>query len=151
MSHTSVTYHFVFCTYCRKPTIDISHEKELYKFIHDFAGGRGAIVWRIGGMPDHVHLLCDVPVKMAVSDFIKLLKAESSKFMRVNPHFPQWEKWAAEYFVASVDASLRLNRIEYIKNQKQHHSRLSFADEYRTFLKEYGFNSDGPILGDILP
>lgn len=54
MSHTALTYHLVFGTHKRMPTIVFDHERELYKFMFDFATARGVKVWRIGGMPDHV-------------------------------------------------------------------------------------------------
>ena len=92
MSHTSLTCHIVFSTYKRANVINIAHERELYKYMYDFATKRGIKVFRIGGMPDHVHLLCEIPAKLAVADFVKLLKSETSKFMRFNPHFPDWQK-----------------------------------------------------------
>ena len=142
MSHISITYHFVFSTYCRQPSINIDHEKELYKFINDIATQRGVTVRRIGGMPDRVHLLCDVPPKIAVAEFIKVLKGETSKFMRVNNHFPLWNGWSEGYGAFSVDASSRENRKKYIMNQKEHHSRISFLDEYREFLVEAGLSPE---------
>ncbi|MBD5210683.1 MAG: IS200/IS605 family transposase [Bacteroidales bacterium] len=148
MSHLSLTYHLVFGTYCRIQVITPDHEKELYKFMCDFASVQGVYVRRIGGMPDHVHILCDIPPKIAVADFIRLLKSESSKFLRVNPHFPFWEKWAEGYGAFTVDASSREARRQYIMNQKEHHRRLSFAEEYRNFLLEMGFTETTPILGD---
>lgn len=148
MSHTSLTYHLIFGTYRRMNVINIDHERELYKFMYDFSMKRGVKVWRIGGMPDHVHFLCDIPPKLSVSDFVKLLKGESSKFMRVNKNFPLWNGWAEGYGGFSVDASLLEVRIRYIMNQKQHHGRVSFVDEYKDMLRSVGFPEDTPILGD---
>lgn len=148
MSHTAFTYHLVFGTYRRKPVINIEHERELYKYMYDFVTARKAKVWRIGGMPDHVHLLCDIPSTISVADFVKLLKSESSKFMRVNPHFPHWESWANGYAGFSVDASLIDARVQYIINQKAHHSRMTFQDELRAIMREAGLDADGPILGE---
>lgn len=88
-------------------TIVAEHERELYKFIFDFASAHGAYVRRIGGMPDHIHILCDIAPTIAVADFVRVLKAESSKFMKANPHFPYWEKWAEGYGIFAVDASSR--------------------------------------------
>ncbi len=151
MSHTALTYHIIFGTYRRESVIVESHEKELYKYIFDFAKERGVFVWRIGGMPDHIHILCDIPANMAVADFTKRLKGESSKFMKVNPHFPRWIRWAERYGAFTVDASLRETRRQYIMKQKEHHRNLSFADEYRLFLREAGFTEFSSVLGDEEP
>ena len=148
MSHISFTYHLVFGTFRRLPVIDISHERELYKFIYDFAMSREVKIWRIGGMPDHVHILCDIPAKLAVADFVKLLKTESSKFMRVNPHFTNWSRWAEGYGGFTIDAASRESRIRYIMNQKQHHKGVSFSDEYRELLIDANIGDVDEILGD---
>lgn len=148
MSHISLTYHLVFSTYRRQQTIHVAHERELYKFIHDFSVGRGVKVWRIGGMPDHVHILCDIPAKYAVADYVKLIKAETSKFLRFNPHFPYWDRWSEGYGAFSVDVESRASRIRYIMDQKTHHGIVSFRDEYRAMLRERGFGDDVEVLGD---
>lgn len=149
MSHVALTYHIVIGTYKRKPVIEQNHEKELYKYMYDFLTKRKVFVRRIGGMPDHVHILCDIPPTIAVADIIKIVKSESSKFMRVNPHFPYWEQWAEKYGAFSVDASLREVRRKYIMNQREHHQRQNFSDEYCNLLMENGLSCvDEPILGD---
>lgn len=148
MSHTSLTYHLVFGTFNREKVIDMDHERELYKFIYDFSTHREIYIRRIRGMPDHVHILCDIPAKFAVADYVKILKSETSKFMRVNPHFPRWERWAEGYGCFTVDASLRAIRVKYIMDQKLHHQNRGFADEYRNLLNEAGFTDNIPLLGD---
>ena len=75
--------------------------------MHDFSKEHGIFIRRIGGLPVHVHMLCDISAKIAVSEFVKLIKTETSKFMRVNPHFPKWEGWSEGYGGFTVDASLR--------------------------------------------
>ena len=148
MSHTALTYHIIICTYHREYVISENHEKELYKFIFDFSRKRDVFIRRIGGMPDHIHILCDIPATTAVADFVQIIKSESSKFMRVNPHFQFWKKWAIKYGAFTVDVSLREVRKKYIMNQKEHHKRVSFTDEYKQFLREAGLPEETPILGD---
>jgi len=148
MSHTSLTYHLVFGTYRRLPVIVVEHEKELYKFMHDFATERGIKIRRIGGMPDHVHILCDIPAKLAVAEFVKLLKTETSKFMRVNDHFPGWSGWADGYGAFTVDASLRETRRLYIMNQKSHHRGIDFIGEYRHLLIEADLPADDLLINN---
>lgn len=148
MSHTALTYHLIFGTYRRCHTIPIEHERELYQFIYDFSNKRGIKIWRIGGMPDHIHMLCDIPAKIAVADFIKILKGESSKFLRVNDNFTNWQGWAEGYGGFTVDAQAIEVRINYIKKQKIHHQARNFVDEYRELLISAGYPVNTPILGD---
>ena len=148
MSHTALTYHLIFGTHNRHRVIPQDHERELYKFMYDFANSREVYIRRIGGMPDHVHILCDIPAKVAIADFVRLIKTESSKFMRANPQFPDWWKWAEGYGDFTVDASSREARRQYIIRQREHHQRINFRGEYRDFLREAGFPDDAFILGD---
>lgn len=140
MSHTSLTYHLVFATYRRQCVIDPEHERELYKYIFDLSIARGVFIRRIGGMPDHVHILCDIPARMSVAEFVKLLKCETSKFMRINSHFPHWNRWGEGYGAFTVDASLRETRMRYIMNQKLHHQTTDFGDEYAHLISEAGIS-----------
>ena len=148
MSHTALTYHIVMGTYCRRQTIDIPHEKVLYKFLHNYSNRKGVFIRRIGGMPDHVHILCDIPPTMTVAGYIQTLKSESSKFMKACNYFPLWEKWAEKYGAFSVEPSLREVKRRYIMNQKEHHRHISFAEEYRALLREAGLDDETEILGD---
>ncbi len=142
MSHVAVTYHIVFGTHSRRQTIPIAHERELYKFIYDLSNKRDILIRRIGGMPDHIHILADIPPKIAVADYVRLIKAESSKFLRVNPHFPDWERWADGYGIFSVEAANRATRCEYIRNQKAHHHLRNYIEEYRELLIQNGYDID---------
>ena len=148
MSHIAFTYHLIFGTYRRMQTIPIEHERELYKFLYNFSVRRDVKIWRIGGMPDHVHILCDIPSKVAVAEFVKILKGESSKFLKANSHFNNWQGWSEGYGGFTIDAQSRDVRINYIKNQKSHHRIRSFVDEYRELLMSAGYPLDTPILGD---
>ncbi len=141
MSHVQLTYHIIFTPWRRERVINEVHERELYMFMYNFATERGLKIWRIGGMPDHVHILCDIPPKYAVADIIRSMKSEASKFMSVNPHFPYWNKWGEGYACVTVDKSTLQTRISYIKNQKEHHKHKSFAEEFGEFLAEYGLDS----------
>ncbi len=146
MSHVSMSYHLVFSTYCRQLTIMCEHERELYAFIFEYSSSRGVKIRRIGGMPDHVHILADIPPIMSVSSFVQTLKAETSKFMRANPHFPQWNGWANGYGGFTVSSGDRQAVYDYIRNQFEHHRKRSFAEEYRQFLIDNGFTEVDSII-----
>ena len=148
MSHTALPYHIVISTYYRQNVINEEHERELYKFMHDYSKKKGIYVRRIGGMPDHVHILCDIPAKMAVAAYVQTLKTESCKFMRVNEHFPKWISWAEKYGAFTLGPTQREAKRQYIMNQKEHHRHISFTDEYRRLLDEAGLRDETEMLGD---
>ena len=71
MSYTRLLYHIVFRTKHSVPAIEIAHEGELYSYIWGFIKNKDSILYRIGGMPDHIHLLIELSVKLALADFMR--------------------------------------------------------------------------------
>ena len=148
MSYVTLTYHIVIATYGRLHSIDPDYETELYRFIFTYLKNRDVYVRRIGGMPDHVHILCDIPPKYAISEVIKGLKAESSKYLLSNPHFPHWQKWSRRYGCFAVSADKREIVKNYIMNQRSHHITQSCREEFVSLLLKDGFSIEVPALGD---
>ena len=142
MSYTRFLYHIVFRTKHSKNTIPELHEKELYAYIMGIINNKKCKLYRIGGMPDHIHLLVDIHPTIAVSDFMKELKEYSSKWLSTNPNFPDFEGWAVSFAGFTYSLKEKQTIIDYIKNQKEHHKKISFEEEYRQFLIENGIDID---------
>ena len=138
MSYCRLTYHIVFATYRRCPTIHAEHERELYQYIYGIMKRLGGFVHRIGGMPDHIHILADIPPTMTVSEFVKAVKQSSSIWMKNNRNFPHWDGWTNGFGAFSCSLSDKDRILKYIMGQKEHHQKLSFADEYKKFLIDNG-------------
>lgn len=79
MSYVQSLYHIVFRTYASEPTIDELHERDLYAYLYTVAMERKVHVYRIGGMPDHIHMLIDIPSTDSLAGFVQHLKTISSK------------------------------------------------------------------------
>jgi putative transposase len=71
MSYTQLLYHIVFRTKKSENTIPEQHERELYAYIMGIINKKKSKLYRLGGMPDHIHLLVDIHPTIAVSDFMK--------------------------------------------------------------------------------
>lgn len=142
MSYTRLLYHIVFRTKSSKNTIVEQHEKELYAYILGIISNKKSKLYRIGGIPNHIHLLVDIHPTLAVSDFMKELKEYSSKWLSSNPNFPDFEGWAVSFAAFSYNFREKQTIIDYIINQKEHHKKISFEDEYRQFLIENGLEID---------
>ena len=67
--------------------------------------------------------------------FVKELKVSSSKWMKANPHFPKFTGWSQEYAGFTYSIHDRDKIINYIKGQKEHHKKMTFAEEYRRFIE----------------
>ena len=138
MSYTQTFYHIVLRTHRNIPAIVEEHERELYSYMHGFIQNKGCHLYRIGGMPEHVHLFVSLPATLAMSKFVQELKVSSSKWLKANPHFPLFDGWTKEYAGFSKSYYEKDKIVRYIARQKQHHRRVKFKDEYRQWLTDNG-------------
>ena len=138
MSYTQTFYHIVLRTHRSIPAIVEEHERELYSYMLGFINNIGGRLYRIGGMPDHVHLFVSLPATLAMSKFVQELKTATSKWLKANPHFPLFDGWSKEYAGFSYSLRDRDKIVRYIAKQKEHHRNKAFAKEYREFLIENG-------------
>ncbi len=125
MSYTTSYYHIVFRTYRSEPTIIEEHEKELYAYIYGIAKNLRCQTYRIGGMPDHVHIFVSLPSTLSLAEFAQRVKTATSKWLKANPHFPDFNSFRDKDMI-----------VNYIKKQKEHHRKKTFVNEYRKFLEE---------------
>jgi REP element-mobilizing transposase RayT len=142
MSYTKLLYHVVFCTKYRKSTIAEQRESELYSYILGIINNSKTKLYRIVGTENHIHLLFDMHPTLALSDFMREIKEHSSKWLRQNRIFPDFEGWAGGFAAFTFSINEKQTVIDYIKNQKEHHKRISFEDEYRQFLTDNGIDID---------
>ena len=142
MSYTSTMYHIVVRTHSSERTIPEEHERDLYAFVMGVVDHVGGKLYRIGGMPDHVHLFLSLPANLSMSDFVQRMKTATSKWLKGNPDFPRWNGWSKEYAGFSYSVREKDMVVNYIRNQKEHHRRMTFAEEYRAFLEENGVEVD---------
>lgn len=137
MSYTQLLYHIVFRTKYSAQAISIEHEQLLYNYIWGLCMQRNVVLSRIGGMPDHIHMLVQLPATMSVSDFVRDIKALSSKFLRDNlDKFPLFLGWGKSFCALSITNSDKDRVYNYIKNQKEHHLGTSLNDEIVTLLND---------------
>ena len=142
MSYTRFLYHIVFRTKCSLNTIPESHEKDLYAYILGLVNNKNAVLYRIGGMPNHIHMLVDLPPMLSVASFMQELKIATSKWLKTNSEFPDFQGWAEGYAAFTYSLKEKETVINYIKNQKEHHKVETFESEYRRFIEESGIQID---------
>ena len=142
MSYTSNMYHIVVRTHRSERTLSEEHERDLYAYVMGLVDNMGGKLYRIGGMPDHVHMFLSLPANLSMSDFVQRMKTATSKWLKSNPDFPYWDGWSKEYAGFSYSVREKDTVVNYIRNQKEHHRRMTFAEEYRAFLEENGLSVD---------
>jgi len=139
-TYTQLYTHIVFAVKGRKNLIAPNHKEELYKFITGIVTNKKQKLIVINGMPDHVHILVGVKPNCLLSDLVRDIKANSSRFINNNKWVAGKFEWQNGFGAFSVGHSQLDIVIKYIQNQEEHHRNKSFIDEYIQFLKHYGID-----------
>jgi putative transposase len=140
MSQSFVQFyaHIVFHTKNNMRLIRPEIEVELYSYLGGILKNYKSNPIQIGGTSDHIHILCTLPKTMAPADLVEEIKKSSSKWIKSKgPHYHNFY-WQDGYGGFSISSSGVEAVKKYILNQKEHHKKLSYIDEYKKLLDEYG-------------
>lgn len=85
-------------------------------------------------MEDHIHIVCDLHPSCSLSDLVKDIKVASSIWIRDSGKFPDFKGWAEGYAAFTFSIKEKDTLINYVKNQREHHKKESFIDEYKKLL-----------------
>jgi putative transposase len=143
---TNLLFHIIFSTKDRQPLIRDSFRDELEKYIAGIVRNEGGVLIGIGGMPDHFHLVARFKPDRSVADMVRLIKANSSKWVNEKHGDPGRFAWQLGYGAFSVSQSQLETLKAYVANQKAHHKTRSFQDEFRGFLVKHGVDFDERFL-----
>lgn len=102
---------------------------------------------RVGGTSNHIHIALVVSPAIAVAKAMQLIKGGSSKWINERPGRARFE-WQAGYGAFTIGVSQITRTVAYIDNQREHHSRQSFEDEYVGFLKKHGVEFEEKYVFD---
>ena len=134
--------HIVFSTKHREPLIDQQLESELHSYLGGICNKLDCHAVKVGGYTDHIHILCVLSKKIALMKLVAELKAHSSKWVKTNGNKYSNFYWQDGYGAFSVNPSEVDVVVKYIANQREHHSKKSFQEEYRAFLEKYKVEFD---------
>ena len=140
--------HIVFSTKYRQPLIDDIIEAELHAYLGGICKKMECQPIQIGGFYDHVHILCMLSKKIALMKLLEEVKSHSSKWIKTKNDSYRNFYWQDGYGAFSVYPKEVDVVIRYITNQKFHHMKTSFQDEYRKILKEHEMEYDERYVWD---
>ena len=146
MSYISSFFHCVFSTKERQPLISAGLQERLWPYLGGIARENQMTAVEIGGVADHVHILLSLPSTFPLAKALQLIKGGSSKW--VHDTFPEHRLfgWQVKYGAFSVSVSQLDKTIQYIKNQAEHHRRMTFHDEFVALLKKHRIAYDERYL-----
>ena len=147
-SLSKVYVHITFSTKNRQHLIDDNLRTSLYEYIGGICKGIGCNPIKVGGHTDHVHVLCLLSRKIAQMKLIEEIKKRSSKWVKTKGKEHSSFYWQDGYGIFSVNPTELDVVINYIMNQAEHHKKLTFQDEFRTFLKKYQIGYDERYVWD---
>ncbi|WP_369618648.1 IS200/IS605 family transposase [Flavobacterium sp. CFS9] len=140
--------HIVFTVKGRQNLISKNWKDELYKYITGTISNKGQKLIAINGMPDHIHILIGLKPDKSISDLVRDIKANSSKFINDKKWINGKFEWQTGFGAFSYNHSHLTNVIRYIENQKEHHRKKTFKEEYIGFLKSFNVDFKNEYLFD---
>jgi putative transposase len=143
---TSLLYHFTFSTKNREPWILPKIESRVWQYIGGIVRKHKMTAIQIGGIEDHIHALVIAPPTLSPSEIAQYLKGESSKW--IHEEFPKMRafEWQDGYGAFTVSKSQVPEVIEYIRNQRSHHRKRTFQEEYLELLTKHNVDYDERYL-----
>jgi putative transposase len=136
-TYTQIYIHSVFTVQNKISLIMPNWQDDLFKYITGIVQNNGHKLIAINGMPDHVHLFIGMKPNQSLSDVMQDVKGDSSKWIHEKGLIKGKLEWQAgfggfSYSISQIDAV-----VKYINNQKNHHKRKTFIQEYLEFLEKF--------------
>lgn len=152
MSYVSTLFHIVFSTKMRQPTIALENSGTLYAVLNAELMKCKSKAYIINGTQDHVHMLVSISPDIALSQLMRYLKSQSSRWMKLCGLFPLFKGWEREYGAFSLSSTHRDAVYNYILNQRSHHSLCSSEEEYKRLVVKAGLHFyTGKEVSDTYP
>jgi len=145
-THTNLLFHIVFSTQGHRPLLKPETRDELFAYMSGLIKEKKGKPIIINGVDDHAHLLFSLPPDVSVSDSMRFVKANSSRWMKQRFGQPfAWQKGFGAFSVSrsNVDAVAR-----YIRNQEVHHRKFDFKTEFVSLLNKNDAEYDPDRLWD---
>ena len=127
----------VFAVKNRDALIATSWEERLYQYITGIVQNKGQKMLAINGMPDHIHFFIGMKPSCCLSDLVREVKKASNEMINENKLSKFKFNWQEGYGAFSYSHSQIDSVVKYIINQKEHHKKQTFREEYMDFLKKF--------------
>jgi REP element-mobilizing transposase RayT len=139
-SYTNLLYHIVFATKDRTALIKPDLAPKIHAYLATIIRDVGGDTLIVNGSTDHVHILATLKQDQALSQILRKLKANSSKWINDTLSPDIRFAWQTGYGAFTVSES-QLERVHtYIENQEKHHQRTTFEEEFQALLKTHNIN-----------
>ena len=145
-SYRQILYHISFHTWNSEKVLHNSENEELFKYIWGVIKNKKCLLYRINGVEDHIHIVCDLHPSIALADLVKDIKVSSSIWIKEKGIYPLFSNWAESYGAFTLSIREKDTIIRYVINQQEHHKREDFREEFIRLLKENDVDFDEKYL-----
>ena len=149
-TYSQIYIQAVFAVKGRHNLLQNPWRQEVFKYISGIIEAKGQKSIIVNGVADHVHVFIGLKPTMAISDLLRDLKNNSSKFINEQKFLQSKFEWQAGFGAFSYSKSQIEKVYQYILNQEKHHQTNTFKEEYLTFLKKFDIEYDPKYLFDWL-
>jgi len=146
---SKIYIHHVSAVKYRNALILPSFEEKLHKYIVGIIKELNQIPLQVNGMADHIHIAARLRPAMAPSKFVQKIKTNASRWINENGFLPHEFAWQVGGGTFSVSQTHVPALTTYVKNQKQHHRKKSFREEYLEVLEKNGILPDPKFLPEF--
>jgi REP element-mobilizing transposase RayT len=136
-TYTQIHLQVIFAVKYRAGLIQKEWKDELYKYITSIIQAKDHKLLAINGMPDHLHVFFGMRPIQSLSDLIQDVKQDSSKWINKKNFLKSRFEWQQGFGAFSYSKSQASQVIGYVQNQEAHHRKISFLEEYKTFLEKF--------------
>lgn len=140
----------IFAVKGRQSLIQPDWETELHKYMTGIIQGKKQKLLAINGMPDHIHFFIDYKGHILIEDLVREVKKASNTFIKERRFTPYKFEWQSGYGAFSYGNSQKSAVINYVMNQKEHHKKKTFQEEYLELLKLFDVEFDDKYVFDFL-
>ncbi|MEK6755855.1 MAG: IS200/IS605 family transposase [Bacteroidota bacterium] len=141
-TYTRIYIQVVFSVQGRQNLIRKENKEELHKYISGIVRNKGQKLITINSMPDHVHMFIGLKPDTALSDLVRDIKNNSSRFINERSWIRGKFRWQEGFGAFSYGHSQIDAVVKYIQNQERHHSKKTFREEYIEMLKKFNVEYD---------
>ncbi len=139
-TYTQIHIQAIFAVKRRTGLIQKEWKDELYKYITGIIQAHDHKLLAINGMQDHLHVFFGMRPIQALSDLMQDIKGSSSKWINENKFVKEKFEWQEGYGAFSYSKSQVPSVIKYVQNQEVHHRKITFLNEYKSFLEKFGID-----------
>jgi REP element-mobilizing transposase RayT len=136
-TYTQINIHGVFAVKGRENILADNLRSDLFKYISGILVNKKHFPLAVNGYKDHVHIFFELHPTVSISDIMRDVKNNSSKWINENKLVKGHFNWQEGYGAFSYSRSQRDNVIKYIMKQEKHHAKKPFKDEYMNLLKKF--------------